>query len=118
MNTDEGTTTCTHERQIQLLVGRSDAALRRGSTAGVLAAKMAGDDLMAACQAECGVNSPYAGVELHPTTQQEAVAALQPSTYSGIFFGELADMARAASHGIRRILRRPAKTTSKQAQQR
>jgi len=110
MNTDEATTVCTHEAQLQQLVGRSNAALRHGSTTGVLAAKMLGDELMAACQTECGVNSPYAGVELHPTTLTDAAAVLRP--YS--IFDEFADVAQAVRGSLRRLLRRPAKTASKQ----
>jgi hypothetical protein len=112
MNTDQSTTTCTHERQIQLLVGRSDAALRRGGTAGVLAAKMTGDEAMAACQAECGDASPYAGVELRPTTPADAAAMMRP--YSIV--EEFADMGSTVWRGARRFLGRT-DTASKQAKQ-
>lgn len=109
MTTEAQPSTCQHQREVELLTQLALARYPQAGTASVLASKMATDEKMAACQAECGDASPYRDVELHPIAREDAVALVERSHYGyfDVLVEVFGDIGRSMRDGIRRVFRRP-----------
>lgn len=110
MNQTSTSASCKHVEAVELLTYRSNAALRHGSTVGVVSAKVLGDEQMLACQAECGAASPWHGKVIEPTPREQAVALLRTPSIFEMLGDDFREIGAAVRSAFRRLTQHPAKT--------